>query len=276
MKKKQTLLYFVIALVVLAFSDRYVKEKKLSASIEKELFFYKNKLEEKESEYKKTINEKNAIIEKKKNEVNQLRVKINSIEDILNLPKTPQDTEHNVMMESLNNINKIASIKSNLLKLVPNGTPVDYKRISSKFGTRTNPISKKRHFHSGIDLTCQTGQDIKAPADGVVETVRSSKKGYGNFLTIRHAFGFMTSYAHLSRFNVRNGQFVSKGQVIANCGNSGNSTGPHLHYEVRFVGRALNPKTLMDWSMSNYSFLFNKEKKVDWQSLNQLASALAN
>ncbi|MCA7113251.1 M23 family metallopeptidase, partial [Staphylococcus aureus] len=84
---------------------------------------------------------------------------------------------------------------------------------------------------------------ILAPADGVVETVRPGNKGYGNYLTLRHSFGFSSSFAHLNKFNVKSGQFVSKGDVIAQCGNSGNSTGPHLHYEVRFLGRTLNPQS---------------------------------
>lgn len=109
-----------------------------------------------------------------------------------------------------------------------------------------------------------------APADGVVETVRPGNRGYGNYLTLRHSFGFMSSYAHLQKFKVKSGEFVSKGDVIAQCGNSGNSTGPHLHYEVRFLGRALNPQYLMDWTPENFNYVFEKENKVKWGPLVQL------
>ncbi|MEF1164452.1 M23 family metallopeptidase, partial [Vibrio parahaemolyticus] len=124
--------------------------------------------------------------------------------------------------------------------------------------------------HTGIDLTCKRGEEILAPADGVVETVRPGNKGYGNYLTLRHSFGFSSSFAHLNKFNVKSGQFVSKGDVIAQCGNSGNSTGPHLHYEVRFLGRTLNPQSLMEWTPENFNYVFEKEKMVKWGPLVQL------
>ena len=159
------------------------------------------------------------------------------------------------------------SARQALLLSIPNGSPLKYQRISSLYGKRYHPIYGKQKFHQGIDLVCRIGDPIIAPADGVIETVRPSKKGFGNFLTVRHGFGFMTSYAHLSRFKVRSGDFVRKGEVIATCGNSGNSTGPHLHYEVRFAGRLLNPKNLMDWSIRDFSLPFEKEKRVNWSEL---------
>ncbi len=163
-----------------------------------------------------------------------------------------------------------SAVRATMFRLIPNDSPMTYQRISSSYGRRTNPISGKRHNHTGIDLTCKRGEEILAPADGVIETVRPSKKGFGNFLTMRHSFGFMSSYAHLQKFKVLSGQFVSKGDVIANCGNSGNSTGPHLHYEVRFLGRSLNPQYLMDWTPENFNYVFEKEKKVKWGPLVQL------
>ena len=137
-----------------------------------------------------------------------------------------------------------SAVRATMFRLIPNDSPMAYQRISSSYGSRTNPISGKRHVHTGIDLTCKRGEDIVAPADGVIETVRPSKKGFGNFITMRHSFGFMSSYAHLQKFKVRSGQFVSKGDVIASCGNSGNSTGPHLHYEFLWNGVHRNPRTI--------------------------------
>ena len=104
-----------------------------------------------------------------------------------------------------------SAVRATMFRLIPNDSPMNYERISSSFGRRTNPITGKRHTHTGIDLTCKRGEEIYAPADGVIETVRPSKKGFGNFLTVRHSFGFMSSYAHLHQFKVRSGQFVRKG-----------------------------------------------------------------
>ena len=169
-----------------------------------------------------------------------------------------------------------SALKIAMLNLIPSGSPLEYKRISSLYGKRNNPISGRKHTHTGIDLTCDVGEPIIAPADGVVETVRPSDKGFGNFMTVRHAYGFMTSYAHLERFKARNGQFVKKGELIATCGNSGNSTGPHLHYEARFVGRSIDPKNLMDWNVGTFLLPFEKENKVNWSALIALVKDRVN
>ena len=163
-----------------------------------------------------------------------------------------------------------SAVRATMFRLIPNDSPMAYQRISSSYGSRTNPISGKRHVHTGIDLTCKRGEDIVAPADGVIETVRPSKKGFGNFITMRHSFGFMSSYAHLQKFKVRSGQFVSKGDVIASCGNSGNSTGPHLHYEVRYLFRPVDPAPFVAWNISNFDSLFTEVKGIKWASLQKM------
>ncbi|MDF5356686.1 M23 family metallopeptidase, partial [Vibrio parahaemolyticus] len=117
------------------------------------------------------------------------------------------------------------------------------------------------------DFAVNIGTKIYAPADGVVEVTRRSNKGSGNFLRLQHSFGFSSSYSHLKAFKVKSGQFVKKGQLIAISGNSGLSSGPHLHYEVRFVGRALNPKPFVDWSLNDFEDIFTKERRIRWESL---------
>ncbi|GAM74498.1 membrane protein [Vibrio ishigakensis] len=112
-----------------------------------------------------------------------------------------------------------------------------------------------------------TGAPIYAPADGVVEVTRPSKTGSGNFLRLQHSYGFSSSYSHLQKFEVKSGEFVEKGQLIAYSGNTGFSTGPHLHYEIRFVGRALDPMAFHEWNVDNFESLFEKERGVRWDSL---------
>ncbi|GAK85086.1 membrane protein putative [Vibrio ponticus] len=208
-------------------------------------------------------------LEQKRDQLHVLGKRVYDVESVLGLsdeaPLDEQNLEHRLDAAAVD-----SAVRATMFRMIPNDSPLDYNRISSSYGRRTNPITGKRHTHTGIDLTCDRGTPIVAPADGVIETVRPSKKGFGNFLTLRHSFGFMTSYAHLQQFKVKSGQFVSKGEVIATCGNSGNSTGPHLHYEVRFLGRSLNPQYTMDWTPDNFNYLFEKEKKVKWAPLVKL------
>jgi murein DD-endopeptidase MepM/ murein hydrolase activator NlpD len=160
-----------------------------------------------------------------------------------------------------------SSARMAMLQLVPNGSPLDFDKRTSRFGVRTHPILGKRQHHNGIDLTAPRGTPIYAPADGVVELVRKSNSGYGNLLKIRHAFGFSTLYAHLQDFKVTGGTFVHKGQLIATSGNTGSSTAPHLHYEIHFLDRSLNPQHFVDWDSGNFDLIFEKERNVRWDSL---------
>lgn len=210
------------------------------------------------------------VLDEKEGTIQLLGKRVYDVEAVLGLANEDLVTNDSSLEERIDAAAIDSAVRATMFRLIPNDSPMAYQRISSSYGRRTNPISGKRHTHTGIDLTCKRGEEILAPADGVIETTRPSKKGFGNFMTLRHSFGFMSSYAHLQKFKVRSGQFVSKGDVIATCGNSGNSTGPHLHYEVRFLGRSLNPQYLMDWTPENFNYVFEKEKKVKWGPLVQL------
>lgn len=135
-----------------------------------------------------------------------------------------------------------SAVRGTLFRLLPNGSPTPGIRMSSGFGTRIHPVTGKRKRHRGLDFAANTGTPIYAPADGVIEVTRPSNKGSGNFLKLNHSLGFATTYSHMSKFNVKRGKFVRKGDLIGWSGNTGLSTGPHLHYEIRFLGRALNPR----------------------------------
>lgn len=113
-------------------------------------------------------------------------------------------------------------------------------RMSSKFGYRTHPISGGRKMHSGIDIAASTGTTIKAAGSGKVITA-SYIRGYGNTIVIDHGGGISTLYGHCSRLYARVGQSVKTGEKIAAVGSTGNSTGPHLHFEVRVNGKPVNP-----------------------------------
>jgi murein DD-endopeptidase MepM/ murein hydrolase activator NlpD len=117
--------------------------------------------------------------------------------------------------------------------------------VTSPFGNRTSPFSGIVKFHEGIDIAAQTGMPIMAPADGVVVKAGFST-GYGNMVEISHGYGIKTVFAHNSRLNVKAGQRIKRGDVICYVGDSGSSTGPHLHYEVRLNGLPVNPTKYMN------------------------------
>ncbi len=117
--------------------------------------------------------------------------------------------------------------------------------ITSPFGNRTSPFSGILKFHEGLDIAAQTGTPVMAPADGVIIKAGFST-GYGNMVEISHGYGIKTIFAHNSRLNVKAGQRVRRGDVISYVGDSGSSTGPHLHYEVRLNGLPVNPVKYMN------------------------------
>lgn len=129
--------------------------------------------------------------------------------------------------------------KRTLLAHTPSVLPVR-GWFTSPFGRRTSPFTNRREFHSGIDIVARQGTPVISSADGLV--IRASREsGYGNLLEIRHMQGIVTRYAHLMKFLVRPGSRVKRGDTIALVGSTGRSTGPHLHYEVRLNGVAVNP-----------------------------------
>lgn len=119
--------------------------------------------------------------------------------------------------------------------------PLDYARITSHYGYRTNPISGQYKLHSGLDLACSAGSPIYAVQDGVV-TVSEYSDSYGYYIIIEHENGYQTLYAHCSKLLRNKGDSVYKGEKIALVGSTGNSTGPHLHIELRLDGERLDPE----------------------------------
>ena len=145
---------------------------------------------------------------------------------------------------SFNELLDLAKNKEKMLSSIPSIQPVNnknLKRMASGYGYRIDPIYKTRRMHTGMDFTAKAGTDIYATGDGVVEVIETSGWGYGKSIVINHGYGYRTRYAHLSSFKVKQGQKVKRGELIGLIGNSGKSTGPHLHYEVEKGGKKLNP-----------------------------------
>ncbi len=122
--------------------------------------------------------------------------------------------------------------------------PLDNATLTSDFGMRTHPVLGGRRNHKGIDLAQPSGTPVYATADGVVGRAEWFSS-YGNYIQIEHGGEMQTRYAHLSGYAVAAGEFVHKGQLIGFVGSTGRSTGPHLHYEVRVAGEAVDPTPYM-------------------------------
>ena len=123
---------------------------------------------------------------------------------------------------------------------IPSIVPLSGVHLTSGFGMRWHPVMGGRRQHKGVDLAAPTGTPIHASADGTV-AMAERYSGYGLYVQIEHGGSLETRYGHMSRIAVAEGQFVHKGEVIGYVGSTGNSTGPHLHYEVRVDGTAVNP-----------------------------------
>ena len=225
-----------------------------------------------------------GLIEENTDKLNSMQSHLREVEDIIGIgpdmnasfadriqkAKTHEEKEKKQIAEHLQDEikqDKVTAIqKALLLNSIPNGKPLNYRRISSTFGYRTHPVTKKKSFHAGLDLPAKTGTPIYAPASGVVAF--ASKKGaYGNFLLLTHSYGFKTAYGHLRRFAVKSGDYVTKGQKIAYVGNTGRSTGAHLHYEVRYLTKWLDPKKFMFWDLDNINYITDKIDTVNWKSI---------
>lgn len=134
----------------------------------------------------------------------------------------------------------------NRLRHTPSIPPVDIGYMTSSFGVRSDPFTRKRRMHHGQDFGVLTGTPVYATADGVVKS-RNGHTGYGKTIVIDHGYGLKTIFAHLNAFVVKQGDEVKRGDLLAYSGNTGRSTGPHLHYEVRVNNVPVNPRHYFLW-----------------------------
>lgn len=170
-----------------------------------------------------------------------------------------------IQSKSLDGILKLAEAKSDFLSAIPAIQPVrneNLKEIASGFGYRTDPFTKARKMHEGMDFTAKTGSPVYATGDGVIAKADNTASGYGNHIVIRHGFGYETLYAHLSKYKARAGQRVNRGDVIGYVGSTGRSEAPHLHYEVHKDKKVVNP----------LNFYYGNISAVEYVVIAQLAN----
>ena len=162
-----------------------------------------------------------------------------------------------VQSRSLDEIERLAENKAELIEAIPSIQPIknqDLTRMASGYGYRTDPFTKKRRFHYGMDFSARKGTPIYATGNGVVKRADNRSSGYGRHIRIDHGFGYISLYAHLSKYNVRRGQRVKRGDIIGYVGNTGRSVGPHLHYEIFKDKKKINPLNFYYGNLSQKEF----------------------
>lgn len=168
----------------------------------------------------------------------RLFIQTNSFDEVAHLQQTAGD------------------MASHIPAIPPIYTDTDTYRLSSGFGYRSDPFTGRSKRHTGMDFACKPGNPIYATGDGVVVKVATDRKaGYGFHVEVDHGFGYRTRYAHMSRIDVSVGQQLKRGDCVGLTGNTGRSSGPHLHYEVMYRKEYQNPAQYLDLTISPADYL---------------------
>lgn len=211
-------------------------------------------------------------LEQRGRELAVLDNEVERIESLVNIE--PPDNQ--ALVQRIDIAGQTAFEKRLMLRSIPSGFPVDSNRITSGFGMRRHPIHEHEAMHGGVDLRAKTGTPIHATADGVVEwAAPHESSGLGRMVKIVHNYGFSTVYGHLDRIEVDSGSYVKRGELLGYSGNTGASAAPHLHYEVRYLQRRLDPSPFLRWSLEDYDALFSEEDRVQWESLTEIVRTAA-
>ena len=175
--------------------------------------------------------------------------------------------------KSMDELQILSKDKEKFSTAIPAIWPIDRSKMRNKigaFGYRNHPVLRRWKFHSGVDMPGRIGDPVYATGDGVVEYVERSRAryGYGTQILINHGYGYKTRYAHLNKLHVAKGDTIKRGQLIADMGNTGISTSPHLHYEVIYNRSHVNPINYFDRNMSAeaYKSLMNQIQEATYES----------
>ena len=170
-----------------------------------------------------------------------------------------------IQSKSYDDVIEMAMAKEKMIASIPAIQPVsnsDLRRMASGYGMRMHPIYKRMKMHTGMDFSAERGTEIYATGAGKVVHTETSRRGYGNNIIIDHGYGYKTLYAHMSSFNVRKGQEITRGQTIGYVGNTGTSVAPHLHYEVWKDDQKVNP----------VNFYFNDLTPAEYERMIEFSS----
>lgn len=236
-----TFTFFIVAVVSIFFTQKTDKIQKQKIELMKDNLILQKSIEKKEVD--------SALLRERIGDIEKI-VKKSDNKNIQKLLQTLSPKSKNLIIDS-----------------IPSGYPLNSKKITSEFGYRIHPIYGKKRFHHGLDFGGKIGAAIISTADGIVE-FSGFDKGYGNLVMIHHNFGFKTAYGHmLKNLEVKKGDFVKKGTVIGYLGNTGISTGPHLHYEIKYIKNIINPKNFLSLNIENFDKTIKGENSILWKGL---------
>ena len=225
--------------------------------------------------------ELNKAIQEKNEEIALVGDRFQNIENTISMQ---QDINEDMLLENqdsslldrIDTVSITALQKSFIMKFIHNGNQleIDLHIYCHNFKLYHNNLHIY-HIHTGTDIAAPMNTPVYATADGVVDWASNNGNGgYGKLVKISHSFGFRTYYAHLNDIKVQRGQFVKKGQLVALTGSTGTSTGPHLHYEIRFLGQPIDPINFVKWDIQNFDLIFEKERRISWHSLLEIINNL--
>jgi murein DD-endopeptidase MepM/ murein hydrolase activator NlpD len=212
-------------------------------------------------------------LRERRRELSALGGELGRIETLVGL----QPDDEQPLAQRIDVAGRTAFQRQLMLRSIPSGFPVDSGLVTSRYGMRQHPIHEHESLHGGVDLRAKRGTPIHATADGVVEWAAPHREsGLGKMVKLVHNYGFSTIFGHLDEIAVKSGSYVKRGQLLGYSGNTGQSAAPHLHYEVRYLQRRLDPSPFLRWSLEEFDVLFSEEDRVQWESLTEIVRTAAN
>ncbi|WP_419770493.1 MAG: peptidoglycan DD-metalloendopeptidase family protein [Candidatus Marinarcus sp.] len=263
--KKSVKVIVPLFLVILSGAFWFISALKEDITeIKKEKEYKIRVLEEKESKLKAQNSMYSMQIKDKIKDIDELGSKLDDIEELIGIKGN--DTSSLIQRATLARMD--TTQKMFMLQIIPSGSPLAEVAVTASFGYRIHPVTHDKKFHRGIDLRAKMRTPVHATADGVVKYILNNDRGgFGRVVMILHNYGFETVYAHLNSIKVKVGDVIRKGQIVGLSGNSGRSTGPHLHYEVKYATKILDPWDFIKWNIKNYEAIFQAQRRVEWESL---------
>ncbi|MEJ2177270.1 MAG: M23 family metallopeptidase, partial [Gammaproteobacteria bacterium] len=199
----------------------------------------------------------------KDQEYSEIGNRVQQIEDLMGLSEMPREDAELTSQVDLTSLT--ASHEKILYDTIPNGFPTKANIITNEFGGRIDPVTKIKTLHKGVDLHAEVGNRVISTADGIVRETGYSELS-GRRVVIQHNLGFETRYSHLDQIDVKPGDIVHKGDLIGLTEETGRVDAPHLHYEIRYLGRSINPDQFLKWEFGSHE-IFTTVRGIKWPSL---------